>query len=169
MKRSVISIPRGQTIASRETHRRRSSSSRHACMAIRYSQVRAEALLSARSRARHAQSTVSCTSSSASRGQPSIRLQNSSSPGRWRSTSRPNASSSPARAAASRPRSSVLSIRVSVIGLRKVRRRAASDRSEEHTSELQSRQYLVCRLLLEKKKHIYIIYIHKLKKNKKNT
>src|SRR3712207_9449025 len=26
------------------------------------------------------------------------------------------------------------------------------ERSEEHTSELQSRQYLVCRLLLEKKK-----------------
>src|SRR3712207_8199877 len=30
--------------------------------------------------------------------------------------------------------------------------RAAALRSEEHTSELQSRQYLVCRLLLEKKK-----------------
>src|SRR3712207_7381696 len=29
---------------------------------------------------------------------------------------------------------------------------SAEDRSEEHTSELQSRQYLVCRLLLEKKK-----------------
>src|SRR3712207_7366939 len=29
----------------------------------------------------------------------------------------------------------------------------APDRSEEHTSELQSRQYLVCRLLLEKKKN----------------
>src|SRR3712207_7037989 len=29
------------------------------------------------------------------------------------------------------------------------------DRSEEHTSELQSRQYLVCRLLLEKKKTSY--------------
>src|SRR3712207_7221336 len=29
-------------------------------------------------------------------------------------------------------------------------------RSEEHTSELQSRQYLVCRLLLEKKKNITI-------------
>src|SRR5258707_11797388 len=29
---------------------------------------------------------------------------------------------------------------------------ALSSRSEEHTSELQSRQYLVCRLLLEKKK-----------------
>src|SRR5438445_4138323 len=33
-----------------------------------------------------------------------------------------------------------------------------SARSEEHTSELQSRQYLVCRLLLEKKKkNTYII------------
>src|SRR3712207_6908970 len=29
----------------------------------------------------------------------------------------------------------------------------ALERSEEHTSELQSRQYLVCRLLLEKKKN----------------
>src|SRR3712207_8509735 len=29
--------------------------------------------------------------------------------------------------------------------------RAAARRSEEHTSELQSRQYFVCRLLLEKK------------------
>src|SRR3712207_7271206 len=34
-------------------------------------------------------------------------------------------------------------------------------RSEEHTSELQSRQYLVCRLLLEKKK-ILILYIYQL-------
>src|SRR3712207_7428287 len=32
---------------------------------------------------------------------------------------------------------------------------ARTPRSEEHTSELQSRQYLVCRLLLEKKNHIY--------------
>src|SRR3712207_8915668 len=31
--------------------------------------------------------------------------------------------------------------------------RMALRRSEEHTSELQSRQYLVCRLLLEKKKN----------------
>src|SRR3712207_7308616 len=30
----------------------------------------------------------------------------------------------------------------------------AQHRSEEHTSELQSRQYLVCRLLLEKKKNL---------------
>src|SRR3712207_8671913 len=32
-------------------------------------------------------------------------------------------------------------------------------RSEEHTSELQSRQYIVCRLLLEKKKK-YVLSIH---------
>src|SRR3712207_7348964 len=34
-------------------------------------------------------------------------------------------------------------------------------RSEEHTSELQSRQYLVCRLLLEKKKGYYALAGHK--------
>src|SRR3712207_8653763 len=33
-----------------------------------------------------------------------------------------------------------------------------TSRSEEHTSELQSRQYLVCRLLLEKKKKQTIPY-----------
>src|SRR3712207_7146078 len=39
-------------------------------------------------------------------------------------------------------------------------KRVAFNRSEEHTSELQSRQYLVCRLLLEKKKYrsLYILY-----------
>src|SRR3712207_7801764 len=36
--------------------------------------------------------------------------------------------------------------------------RALTSRSEEHTSELQSRQYLVCRLLLEKKKYSYYAY-----------
>src|SRR3712207_8772982 len=35
--------------------------------------------------------------------------------------------------------------------------RQSDPRSEEHTSELQSRQYLVCRLLLEKKKNKTII------------
>src|SRR2546422_8288156 len=35
---------------------------------------------------------------------------------------------------------------------RRGRGRGGSDRSEEHTSELQSRLHLVCRLLLEKKK-----------------
>src|SRR3712207_8487627 len=37
------------------------------------------------------------------------------------------------------------------------RARERRTRSEEHTSELQSRQYLVCRLLLEKKKNNQII------------
>src|SRR3712207_8035078 len=36
-----------------------------------------------------------------------------------------------------------------------VRETLELSRSEEHTSELQSRQYLVCRLLLEKKKKNY--------------
>src|SRR2546423_11062546 len=34
------------------------------------------------------------------------------------------------------------------------------ERSEEHTSELQSLAYLVCRLLLEKKKILYSIYTY---------
>src|SRR5258707_8549268 len=44
--------------------------------------------------------------------------------------------------------------RRSVAGARRaaVAPRSQQSRSEEHTSELQSRQYLVCRLLLEKKK-----------------
>src|SRR3712207_8415133 len=36
----------------------------------------------------------------------------------------------------------------------------SSLRSEEHTSELQSRQYLVCRLLLEKKKNQHLTKIN---------
>src|SRR3712207_1001472 len=38
-------------------------------------------------------------------------------------------------------------------GWPKNQKRCCHSRSEEHTSELQSRQYLVCRLLLEKKKN----------------
>src|SRR3712207_7401031 len=38
--------------------------------------------------------------------------------------------------------------------------RAHDNRSEEHTSELQSRQYLVCRLLLEKKKKKTMLSLH---------
>src|SRR3712207_8980344 len=41
------------------------------------------------------------------------------------------------------------------LGLSLCRRGDVLVRSEEHTSELQSRQYLVCRLLLEKKKKYY--------------
>src|SRR3712207_8160933 len=39
-------------------------------------------------------------------------------------------------------------------GRRSMRRPDIGARSEEHTSELQSRQYLVCRLLLEKKTNL---------------
>src|SRR6266511_1937658 len=45
---------------------------------------------------------------------------------------------------------------------------SAPHRSEEHTSELQSRENLVCRLLLEKKKKKNITNSH-VKKNKKKT
>src|SRR3712207_7144809 len=45
-----------------------------------------------------------------------------------------------------------------VVGGVEDRTRAVTARSEEHTSELQSRQYLVCRLLLEKKKTNIILY-----------
>src|SRR3712207_8115670 len=38
------------------------------------------------------------------------------------------------------------------------RTRARGNRSEEHTSELQSRQYLVCRLLLEKNKQFCLFF-----------
>src|SRR3989449_3769178 len=54
------------------------------------------------------------------------------------------------------------------VDLGKLRRLARGVRSEEHTSELQSRLHLVCRLLLEKKKkkqqksshHLSIEYSH---------
>src|SRR3712207_7393992 len=45
-------------------------------------------------------------------------------------------------------------------GARRAGDRRRHPRSEEHTSELQSRQYLVCRLLLEKKKKIKITLIY---------
>src|SRR3712207_7736578 len=41
-------------------------------------------------------------------------------------------------------------------GDRRLEAGVVPDRSEEHTSELQSRQYLVCRLLLEKIKTLYL-------------
>src|SRR3712207_8869522 len=56
---------------------------------------------------------------------------------------------SSAASSATRPSAVSTSTIHSTIGLPRARR------SEEHTSELQSRQYLVCRLLLEKKKIIY--------------
>src|SRR5688572_33014474 len=42
-----------------------------------------------------------------------------------------------------------------------LRRFRPLERSEEHTSELQSQSNLVCRLLLEKKKNIKILYVYR--------
>src|SRR3712207_9016796 len=59
----------------------------------------------------------------------------------------------PFKAALRRAAGQVLSRRSRPYHLwRRLRLGARDPRSEEHTSELQSRQYLVCRLLLEKKK-----------------
>src|SRR3712207_8554446 len=49
-----------------------------------------------------------------------------------------------------------LHLRVRLAGARALGIDVVALRSEEHTSELQSRQYLVCRLLLEKKKMLYL-------------
>src|SRR3712207_8961397 len=47
-------------------------------------------------------------------------------------------------------------LRVEVpVGGQRLQRHRPQSRSEEHTSELQSRQYLVCRLLLEKKNNLF--------------
>src|SRR3712207_6949563 len=67
-----------------------------------------------------------------------------------------SATSSTARSATAPPASSTKAHRTFQTGIGGGRSSSAtastsSTRSEEHTSELQSRQYLVCRLLLEKK------------------
>src|SRR5205823_13033201 len=78
----------------------------------------------------------------------------------------PRGSTAPARARSRRPRAprtrascepeqarDLLLEEVDLVaGLAEVREQAQVARSEEHTSELQSLAYLVCRLLLEKKK-----------------
>src|SRR3712207_8700533 len=45
-----------------------------------------------------------------------------------------------------------ITTRIATAATISITNRGSTRRSEEHTSELQSRQYLVCRLLLEKKK-----------------
>src|ERR1035438_10585973 len=62
----------------------------------------------------------------------------------------------PTRAGAAAPRRINASFWINFMGLFWVGRKPGaprSDRSEEHTSELQSLRHLVCRLLLEKKKN----------------
>src|SRR2546422_6575571 len=57
-----------------------------------------------------------------------------------------------ANAKADRIKGDAEAVRDRIEALMYEERRQASERSEEHTSELQSRLHLVCRLLLEKKK-----------------
>src|SRR2546425_2720138 len=66
---------------------------------------------------------------------------------RWAVPGQPDADASAVPAACSRPRAHSQPW-------------SRYSRSEEHTSELQSLAYLVCRLLLEKKKKITIVYIY---------
>src|SRR3712207_8001765 len=76
-----------------------------------------------------------------------FRSRGRSSSGRRRSA----ASTAPKRFRSARARSARAASR-------RATRLRRSSRSEEHTSELQSRQYLVCRLLLEKKKKTKFLY-----------
>src|SRR3712207_7564603 len=50
-----------------------------------------------------------------------------------------------------------IQVRTSAVEMKRRDFLLSGSRSEEHTSELQSRQYLVCRLLLEKKKHLRLL------------
>src|SRR3712207_7586379 len=68
------------------------------------------------------------------------------SPALWPNTRKARSTVSPERPVAPRVVSRLASLQ------RAPDRTSFAIRSEEHTSELQSRQYLVCRLLLEKKK-----------------
>src|SRR5438445_9902264 len=72
----------------------------------------------------------------------------------WKLTpTEPSRSSSASRPSKSRQRSTRCgNPSCAISSARWATRSPSKRRSEEHTSELQSRQYLVCRLLLEKKK-----------------
>src|SRR3712207_8652322 len=61
----------------------------------------------------------------------------------------------------SRPRGSCYALAIAEVSIMNEYDFDHDERSEEHTSELQSRQYLVCRLLLEKKKKSqYSVILH---------
>src|SRR3712207_7388234 len=69
--------------------------------------------------------------------------------------------SHPGRGRVARARRGGLGLVAGRRGSRRVRPAGGGQRarrSEEHTSELQSRQYLVCRLLLEKKKTKFVTF-----------
>src|SRR3712207_8981780 len=73
-------------------------------------------------------------------------------PSRARPGFQPSAASTPAARAVAASRAAGTRGATAGRGTAAPTREGRCGRSEEHTSELQSRQYLVCRLLLEKKK-----------------
>src|SRR5215203_6449060 len=95
--------------------------------------------------------------------QPPCNGPSSRSAGSWTSVKNTSSNSDPPVIC----RSGLISMPDRSIGHRK-NEMPSCFRSEEHTSELQSRQYLVCRLLLEKKKKKQHTYIYIKKKKKKN-
>src|SRR3712207_7113403 len=88
---------------------------------------------------------------------PYTTLFRSYAPAAWRSTAEDKRHQEPARCRHRVQRTTVLEgLGHEGVGQRSQDRAPGEGRSEEHTSELQSRQYLVCRLLLEKKIYIHI-------------
>src|SRR3712207_6950591 len=74
--------------------------------------------------------------------------------------SRPAATGTRCSARSADPRLSISAWRVGTSAAGHASCRLRPGRSEEHTSELQSRQYLVCRLLLEKKQtSLHVLYL----------
>src|SRR5438445_4192504 len=73
----------------------------------------------------------------------------------FRSTAAPTSARAPPESGAGRPAEAAPAARPRNTPLLSRGRAAGAARSEEHTSELQSRQYLVCRLLPEKKNTCY--------------
>src|SRR5207302_5512809 len=90
------------------------------------------------------------------------------SPGTTSARSTTVSTSRPRHAWMIRSSCSRLSLTMGSVGSAASRRRIPS-RSEEHTSELQSRENLVCRLLLEKKKKKKTTNLKEIKPRHKNT
>src|SRR3712207_7364187 len=84
------------------------------------------------------------------RSRPGVRPAGTGRPIRPPPKAHPPGAGGPARATASRGHGSPMGPRVDPV----------QPRSEEHTSELQSRQYIVCRLFLEKKNTYLNVYLH---------
>src|SRR3712207_8417223 len=72
---------------------------------------------------------------------------------RWARSAAPSAAAASSTSRSARPKTSTTTCGPSASST-PASPSTPTSRSEEHTSELQSRQYLVCRLLLEKNRHV---------------